>query len=66
MASVAVRITGADETVIEQGTATKSENDSTWTYVTTAVLPVGQNVAIEVTAVDRPGNKTTETCSCAS
>lgn len=61
VAGVAVNIMRADGTVIEQGGATPSGNDSSWSYTTTAALPAGQNVSIEVTATDRPGNKGTKT-----
>ncbi len=54
---VAIRDTGG--TVLEQGTATAT-GDGAWTYTTTTNLTPGQNVAIEVTATDRPGHKTTK------
>ncbi len=55
---VAVSITDAGGTVLEQGAATA--NDGVWNYVTKAALPAGQQVSIEVTASDRPGHKTTK------
>ena len=55
---VAVSITDAGGTVLEQGAATAS--DGVWDYITKAALPAGQQVSIEVTATDRPGHKTTK------
>jgi hypothetical protein len=48
----------------EKSTATDSPpaatDDGAWTYTTTMNLTPGQNVAIEVTATDRPGHKSTK------
>jgi hypothetical protein len=57
---VAIRDTGGS--VIEQGPATLG-SDGSWSYQTTHALTAGQNVAIEVTATDRPGHKGTKTQS---
>ena len=60
LVGVAVIIRKADGAVLEQGPATLG-SDSLWAYTTTAALPAGQTVMIEVTATDRPGHKTTRT-----
>ena len=54
---VAIRDTGG--TALEQGTA--SPLNGTWRYTSKSALPAGQPVVIEVTASDRPGNKTVKT-----
>jgi hypothetical protein len=59
LTGVAVVIRKADGAVLEQGLATQG-SDSIWAYTTTAALPAGQTVMIEVTATDRPGHKTTK------
>jgi len=57
---LAVVIRKADGTALEQGPAALG-TDSVWAYTTTAALPAGQTVMIEVTATDRPRHKTTKT-----
>jgi hypothetical protein len=59
VAGVGVAIHDTAGAVLEQGAATLA--DGVWNYVTTANLPPGQQVSIEVTATDRPGPKTTKT-----
>ena len=59
LTGVAVVIRQADGAVLEQGPATLG-SDSLWAYTTTAALPAGETVMIEVTATDRPGHKTTK------
>ena len=58
---VGVTIRKPDGTVLEQGSANVSGNDSTWTYAGRTNLPAGQTVSIEVTAADHPGHKGTKT-----
>ena len=61
---VAVRILGADGHTLEEGAATRANgDDSQWRYLTTAAIPDGDHVVIEVTASDRPGNKATKTAT---
>jgi hypothetical protein len=57
---VSVVIHDANGAVLEQGGAVAG-GDGAWTYTATTAVPTGQSVAIEVTATDRPGNKTTKT-----
>jgi hypothetical protein len=49
---VEVAITDSNGTVLERGPATRAPGSSTWNYPTTATLPDGQSVSIEVTATD--------------
>ncbi|MHB8523842.1 MAG: hypothetical protein ACYDH9_24225 [Limisphaerales bacterium] len=57
---VAVRFLATDGTAIEEGPAQRNgSTDSEWFYQTKTGLATGQSVSIEVTASDRPGNKTT-------
>ena len=58
---VEANIRGTNGEVFEHGPAVRGVNDSIWTYTTTANVPAGQAVSIEVTASDRPGHKTTKT-----
>jgi hypothetical protein len=51
---VAVSITDAGGTVLENGPATAQ--NGTWSYTTTTNLTAGQPVSIAVTATDRPGH----------
>jgi hypothetical protein len=57
---VAVAIRNLEGMVLEQGAAAKQSN-GVWRYVTTSTLPIEHAVSIEVTASDRPGNKTVKT-----
>ncbi len=59
VAGVEVAIHDTGGAVLEHGAATAA--DGHWNYVTTADLPPGQPISIEVTATDRPGHKTTKT-----
>ena len=56
---VAVSITDAGGTVLENGPATAQ--NGAWNYTTTTDLTAGQPVSIVVTTTDRPGNKGTKT-----
>lgn len=59
---VSVRITGSNGQALEEGAAMRSgPTGNLWSYQTTATIPDGEPVEIEVTASDRPGNKTTRT-----
>ena len=53
--SVRVEIRAADNTLLEQGTATKEAEK--WVYPTILAHPKGTPITITATAVDRPGNK---------
>jgi hypothetical protein len=59
VAGVAVAIRDNGGAVLEQGAA--APHNGTWRYTTTTALAPGQPVVIEVTASDRPGNKTVKT-----
>ena len=59
VAGVEVAIHDTGGAVLEHGAATAA--DGVWNYVTTADLPPGQPVSIEVPATDRPGHKITKT-----
>jgi hypothetical protein len=59
VAGVSVAIHNASGTVLEQGAAVAGADG--WNYTATTSLPTGQTVSIDVTATDRPGNKTTKT-----
>ncbi len=62
--SVGVRITKTDNSVVEEGPAARNgQNGSGWTYLSKTDLPAGETVSIEVTALDRPGNKGVKTQS---
>jgi len=56
---ISIRDTGG--TVLEHGPATLSSDDGCWRYPATVNLAAGQQVAIDVTASDRPGHQTTRT-----
>ena len=56
-ASVNVLVRASNGAVLEQGAAAK--DFEFWTYTATTAVAAGQNVTIEVTAKDRPGNSTT-------
>ena len=56
--SVAIEIRAADDTLLEQGAATKV--GSKWVYAATVAHPEGTPITITATAVDRPGNKGTK------
>ena len=58
---VGVVIRDTSGTVLEQGAADDGAQDGSWTYTATTNVPAGQTVAIEVTAIDLPGNKGTKT-----
>ncbi len=62
--SVDVVIRLPDTTVLEQGPATYDRGY--WRYTATQGTPAGQLPTIEVTALDRPGNRTTEMRSLAT
>jgi len=62
VAGVRVLIRDANGAALEQGLATAG-NNGVWNYTATTTVPTGQSVAIEVTASDRPGNRTTKTKS---
>lgn len=53
--SVRVEIRAADNTLLEQGAATKEAEK--WVYPTSLAYPKGTPITVTVTAVDRPGNK---------
>jgi hypothetical protein len=55
---VSLVIRAGDGTLVEQGPATLESG--AWRYTTTVAAPVGAPVVVEVTACDRPGNKTVE------
>ena len=58
--SVNVLISGASGEAIEGGPATaQSRNSGRWVYTATTSVPGGIPVCVEVTATDRPGNRTT-------
>lgn len=58
VATVNVKIMTTDGSLLEQGSAVKSTSDGLrWFYMATAAIPEGQQVNVEVTATDRPGNK---------
>ena len=59
VAGVAVAIRDTCGAVLEQAPACQS--DGVWRYTTTKTLTAGVPVMIEVTATDRPGNKTVKT-----
>ena len=59
VAGVAVAIRDTGGAALEQGVACGS--NGAWRYTTTKILTSGQPVVIEVTATDRPGNKTVKT-----
>ncbi|MFM1770764.1 MAG: hypothetical protein RJA22_3293 [Verrucomicrobiota bacterium] len=58
---VNVAMTLANGQVLESGPASLDPARARWVYTTTAAAPAGQSVSIEVTALDRPGNKTRRT-----
>jgi len=58
---VEVALTLANGQLLESGPAIQDPARTRWVYTTTVAAPTGQQVAIEVTAMDRPGNKTTRT-----
>ena len=62
VAGVMVRIMGGGGQPLEAGAATRvNPQNGDWQYQTTTAIPDGESVAIEVTASDRPGNKTKKT-----
>lgn len=56
VAGVTVVIRDAAGAVLEQGAAVNDRG--AWRYTASATVPPGQAVVVEVTATDRPGNKT--------
>lgn len=58
VARVSVVIRAGDGTLVEQGPATLE--CGAWRYKTTVAAPIGAPVVVEVTACDRPGNRTVE------
>ena len=62
VAGVSVTIRNAtDNSIVEQGIAL--EHAGKWRYPATSVAPAGAPLTIEVTASDRPGNKTVKTAN---
>jgi hypothetical protein len=57
---VSVTIRATDGTVLEEGAPAKSAADGAFTYTTTTNVAQGQPISLEVTATDRPGNRTTK------
>jgi hypothetical protein len=62
VSGVGVAISDTDGHALESGAAAEMPPDSgRWLYTTTAVVPTGTTMRIEVTATDRPGHKTVKT-----
>jgi hypothetical protein len=62
VASVRVVIRDLNGTVLEEGDAApKPTPKSHWEYTSTAEVPAGKTVSVEIRAVDRPGNRTSKT-----
>jgi len=57
---VKVSVLHADNTIIEQGEALLINDDAVWTYITTQMPTSLVGAKIMVTAIDRPGNETTQ------
>ncbi|MFO1501626.1 MAG: hypothetical protein U1G07_25140 [Verrucomicrobiota bacterium] len=58
---VTVTIRDQNGLLIEEGVAAWATATASWTYTTTGTVTAGLGVAIEVSATDRPGHKTTKT-----